>query len=257
MKTLRRLSALFLIVVPTMVLPSAAMAKPSVELLTKNTAAVTAGADAWMVLNWTASEDIRDFKVVATKVSSGATVDYPTNLGSWTGLMGGHELLADEIDFSAMKVSVPAGYSKKDVKVDLKVSYTVGGKATSDKVSIKVPVAIYTGQALSHVSTDATVAGGDVGWISMAFAGHAPATSDFSLVIDDPAGLVLSYPSGRSSTSFQRDARLTAGETDFAAVLVDATYAEPGEYTVTFTATYTASTGPESMSGTATITVTP
>ncbi len=184
-------------------------------------------------------------------------MSYPANLGSWTGLMGGHELLVDEIDFSAMKVSVPAGYRGKDVKLDLEVSYAVDGRPRSEKVKVKVPVVIYTGQALSQVSTDAAVPAYASGWVSMAFTGHAPATSDFSLVIDDAAGLLISYPSDRSSTSFQRDARLTAGETDFAAIFVDTTSAAPGDYVVKFTATYTASTGAESMSGSATITVTP
>lgn len=257
MKLFVRLSMALLVAVPTLLAPATAMAKPSVDLLTTSTAAITAGADAWVVLNWTASEDVTNFQVIATKVPGGVSVEYPANLGSWTGLMGGHELLADEIDFSAIKVSVPAGYGGKDVKLDLQVSYSVGGTATSEKVNLKVPVVTYTGQALSHVSTDATVPAIDGGWVSMAFTGHAPATSDFSLVIDDAAGLFISYPSDRSSTSFLRDARLTAGETDFAAIFVDTTAASPGDYLITFKATYTASTGPESMSGSATITVTP
>lgn len=257
MKLLTRFSMALLVAIPTLLAPAAAIAKPSVDLLTTSTAAITAGADAWVVLNWTASEDVTNFRVVATKVPDGVAVDYPANLGSWTGLMGGHELLADEVDFSAIKVSVPAGYGGKDAKLDLQVSYSVGGKATSESVKLKVPVVTYTGEALSHVSTDATVPAIDGGWVSMAFTGHAPATSDFSLVIDDPAGLVISYPSERGATSFQRDARLTAGETDFAAIYVDTISAAPGDYLVRFTATYTASTGPESMSGSATITVTP
>jgi hypothetical protein len=257
MKSFGRLLMALVVAVPTLLVPGVAMANPGVDLLTRTTAAVTAGADAWLVLNWTAFEDVTDFQVIATKIPDGVAVSYPANLGSWTGLMGGHELLVDEIDFSALKVSVPAGYGDKDVKLDLQVSYAVDGNPRSEKVKVKVPVVIYTGQALSHVSTDAAVPAYASGWVSMAFTGHAPATSDFSLVINDPAGLLISYPSERSSTSFQRDARLTAGETDFAAIFVDTTSAAPGDYLVTFTATYTASTGPESMSGSATITVTP
>ena len=257
MRKIARLAVAFALSAPVLLLPATAIAAPQLDLLTSTSAAITAGSESWVLLNWTSSETVTNFHAEVSDIPDGVTIGYPSNLGSWTGLMNGHELAGSEIDYSAVKISVPADFQNDSFKIDVLVSYQVDGRATNHKFKVKVPVAFFSGQAVSYLSGDTTIPSGSGGWANLSFAGHAPTTSDFSLVVDDASGLKLMYPGDRTSTSLRRDAVLSAGESDSAAVYIDTSLTDAGDYVVTFTARFTSSTGPESMTGTATITVTP
>ncbi len=253
-RTARILIVTSLLAVVTATLSPAASAKAKeVDLLTGKTAAVMAGSDSWVVLNWTSDEDISDFRVVVDDPGD-VTVSYPTNLGTWTGLAGGHFLDTDEVDFSALKVSVPADYTNKDASIKVEVSYQFEGKTQSGTFKFKVPVVQFEGGvAVSQTSDSATVAGAD--WVSVSYAGLAPSSNGFDLTVTDPAGLTIIYPRYDSSTSLYNDATLSAGESDSADFYVDASSADPGVYPVGIQVTYDAGQGLETLAGTVNITV--
>lgn len=257
MRKIARLAVAFALSASVLLLPATAMAAPQLDLLTTTSAAITAGSESWVLLNWTSSETVTNFHAEVSNLPAGVTVGYPSNLGSWTGLMNGHELAGSEIDFSAVRIAVPADFGSDSFKIDVLVSYQVDGRVTNHRFKVKVPVAIFSGQAVSYLSGDATIPSGSGGWANLSFAGHAPTSSDFSLVVTDASGLTVMYPSDREATSLRRDSVLSAGETDSAAVYFDTTLMGAGGYIVSFTATYGDGTGTTSIDGTATITVSP
>lgn len=246
-----------LLTVATAALSPAASAKAKeVELLTGDTAAVMAGANAWVALNWTSSENISDFRVVLDSAPDGVTVSYPDNLASWTGLAGGHFLDADEVDFTALKLSIPASYSKKDAKVSLSISYDFEGQAQSGNFSFKVPVVQFSGDVdLSQTTDAAEVSAGD-GWVNVSFAGYAPSSNGFNMVVSNPGDLAVIYPGYGSSTSLHGDTSLKAGENDVARFFVDASDTDAGQYPVSIEVTYDAGQGTQTLRGNITVSVT-
>ncbi len=252
--TARILIVTSLLAVVTATLSPAASAKAKeVDLLTGKTAAVMAGSESWVVLNWTADEDISNFRVVIDDPGDFG-FSYPSNLGTWTGLAGGHFLDQDEVDYTALKVSVPSDYSKKDESVKVEVSYDFEGETETGTFKFKIPVVQFEGDTdLKQTSDSATVAGAD--WVSVSYAGIAPSSDGFDLTVTDPAGLTIIYPRYDSSTSLYNDATLSAGESDSADFYVDASGMGPGKYPVAIEVTYDAGDGRETVAGTVTISV--
>lgn len=225
-----------------------------VELLTGSTAAIMAGTDSWVALNWTAEEDVSNFRVDLNSATDGVVVSYPDNLGTWSGLAGGHYLDEDEVDYTALKVSIPSSFTKKYAKIKLNVSYELEGETETGKFSFKVPVTQFSGDAdLSQTSDTAGVSGS--GWVAVSFAGHAPRSGGFAMVVTDAAGLEVIYPSADTSTSLHADAELVALESDVARFYVDASAVPPGDYPVAIEVTYDAGAGRKTLGGMVTVTV--
>lgn len=251
----------FLVIITTTALamsifaPAASAKAKEIELLTGKTAAITAGAEAWIALNWVADEDVSNFRVTVTDAPNGVTVSYPTNLDGWTGLAGGHYLDKDEVDFTALKLAVD-GSVTKDIKMDVEASYEFEGKVQSGNFTVKIPVAVFAGDTDLSQTTKGAVISGDGSWVDVSFAGYAPSSNDFTMKVSEPAGLVVSYPGYGSSTSLHSDARLSAGESDVARF-----YAHPnggtGTFPVTIDVTYDAGNGTKTLSSVVEVTVNP
>lgn len=237
---------------------SPAMAKgPEADLKTKKTATVVAGDSAWLAINWQGKDgEVTNFKVTA-EAPTGVEVTYPDNTPGFTGLMNGHILSEKELDFTALKVSVPYEQTKK-FKLELKVSYTADGKQVEDKFDVTVPVAVYKAdQDLAQVTESAgSIPSDDSAWVEVDFSGLAPMVEGFDVVISDPAGLTVAYPFAGSSASLYFNNVLEDKETDFAAFLVDTSGAAPGEYHLGLTVSYTMAGVSKTFDGAISLTVT-
>jgi hypothetical protein len=78
----------------------------------------------------------------------------------------------------------------------------------------------------------------------------------FDLVVADPAGLTVSYPSAGTSASLYFNDVLEDGETDFVAIHVDTTGVAPGTYSLGVKVSYTMAGRTKSFDGTLALTVT-
>jgi len=237
---------------------SPAIAKgPEASLKTKNTATIVAGDSAWVAINWQGKGgDVTNFKVVA-ETPSGVEVTYPENTPGFTGLMNGHVLSEKEMDFSALRLTVPYSQAKK-FKVKLLVSYTVDGTLVEDSFAVTVPVVSYNAdQDLAQVTDSiGSMASGESDWFDVLFTGLAPVMNNFDVVVSDPAGLTVSYPQAHSSTSLYFNNILEDNETDFAAIHVDTRGAAPGTYNLGLQVSYTMAGQAKTFDGTLALTVT-
>ena len=249
----------FLILISTMALamtvfaPAASAKAKEVELLTGKTSAITAGTSAWVALNWVAEEDVSNFKVVATDLPSGVTVSYPTNLSGYTGLAGGHYLDKDEVDYTALKIEIDNSVSK-DAKFELVASYEYEGQEYSGGFKVKVPVAQFDGDIDLSMTTGEVTAAADGSWVSVSFAGHAPSSESFTMVVSDPAGLAVTYPGYGSVSSLHSDRTLSAGECDVARCFVNPA-GETGSFPIVVEVQYDAGNGTQTIQGTVTVNV--
>ena len=210
-----------------------------IELLTEETAAITAGDTAWLALNWTAEDGpVTDVALTLRKdPGKGVEVTYPTNTATYTGLMNGHVLDEGEIDFTAVRVHIPSDFAPKAIKLDFEVSYMSGDERVTDKVKVDVPVVQYTdGEHLVQHDSSATVALGESVWVDIDMTGLAPSVDDIRLTVSGDLPVV--YPSDRSFTSLHGDETLEDGETDTARVRVDALDVAAGDYKLETTLTY-------------------
>lgn len=237
---------------------SPALAKgPEASLKTKKTATIVAGDSAWVAINWQGKGgEVTNFKVAAT-APSGVEVAYPENTPGFTGLMNGHVLSEKEMDFSALKVTVPYSQTKK-FKIQLSVSYNADGAQIEDTFDVTVPVATYTAPQDLALVTDSlgSIPVDYSDWMEVSYTGLAPMVEAFDVVVSDPAGLTVSYPSAGSSTSLSFNNTLEDNETDFAAFMVDTTGAAPGTYTLGLKVSYTMAGTPKTLDGTVVLTVT-
>lgn len=227
-----------------------------IELLTEETATVTAGDTAWLVLNWTAEDGpVTDVALTLRKdPGKGVVVTYPTNTATFTGLMNGHILDEGEIDFTAIRVYVPSDFDPKKVKLDFEVSYMSGGELETDKVKVDVPVVQFTdGEHLVQHESAATVALGESTWVDVDMTGLAPSVDDIRLTVSGDLPVV--YPSDRTFTSLHGDETLEDGETDTARVRIDALDVAAGDYTLDTELTYEFDGRTHSRTGTIEVTV--
>lgn len=227
-----------------------------IELLTEETAAITAGDTAWLALNWTAEDgSVTDVALTLRKgANQGVVVTYPTNTATFTGLMNGHTLDEGEVDFTAVRVYVPSDFSPKKVKLDFEISYTSGGERVSDVVKVDVPVVRFTdGEHLVQHESAATVALGESAWVDVNMTGLAPSVDDVRLTVS--GGLPVVYPGDRTFTSLHGDGTLEDGETDTARVRIDALDVAPGSYSLATELTYEFDGRTHTRAGTIEVTV--
>lgn len=262
-----------LLLVLAMILATAgpAMAAPkdvNVDLRSPKTAAVTAGTTAWVALDWLAKGgDADDFRVEVS-ATGGVDVWYPyktSNEAEWIGeetftsLWGDKMLSEAEIDFTAVRLQVPAD-APNFVDLELTVTYKSNGEEKIDQFKSKVPIVQYEGQDLEQLGnaqavalaagTAETVASP---WVEVSYAGFAPVLENFAVSVTDPAGLEIAYPLDGSSTSLSHNSTLEGGETDFVAFkLIEP---PPGTYELVIEATYTKGGTPFSLAGSLTVNI--
>jgi hypothetical protein len=214
---------------------AAAAGRPArVKMLTVQTGTVFAGDSSWIEVVWEASgNDADDFQVTVKRPDPGWEIRYPESTGSYTSLWADATLSDGEIDFTAIHVTVPYN-ATRDVKLRLDVTWTSDGRQQRRTFLVKVPVAQYTGEDLTQVTTGVDMTDSR-GWVEVSFTGNAPRLDEFRLTATVPTGVSIEYPQG-SFTSLAHDARLEGGETDFVAFYLEA---EPGTYEIPLSVTYT------------------
>lgn len=239
----------------TLGLPAQARGEP--ELLTVDAPALTAGASSWIAVRWLGGSDVTDFRVTAAPIGGSAdvVVSYPENTGTYTSLYNDAELSSSEVDFTAIRLTIPYAVSGK-VQLQLDVSYDDAGKSRQKVHVIQIPIVTHTGGDLDLVTTEGTLPS-DGGWVPVWFTGVAPSLTDFQLVVTDPAGPTVVYPGDGASTSLYYDAVLLEGESDFVAFRVLPDGLAPGTYDMDVEASYRKGSDVGTFVGTITVVVTP
>lgn len=215
-----------------------------VRLLTPTTAAVTRGDDGWVALNWTAFgsqlEDVEDFEVTLRKnPPRHVDVAYSDTTVDHASLWDNDVLSVGEVDYTALHIDVGEDYNRNTIRLRLVVSYTADGQRFSDRHNITVPVVDFSGQPIEQVTDDwGTANAGDAAWYEIAFAGQAPAVTDFSVVVTEPSGMVVTYPQG-THTSLHFDDVLESRETDVVRLYIETAGMVAGEHTLTVECNYT------------------
>ncbi|MFZ0494016.1 MAG: hypothetical protein WAM81_12580 [Acidimicrobiia bacterium] len=245
--------ALFLVVAATPASAAPKNVKVDVKALTERTATMLAGDSAWIEIAWEAlGGPAEDFKVTVKKLDSSWEVRYPEKTSTYASLWTDSTLSDGEIDFTAINVTAPYS-ARKSVQLHLEATYAVDGKSHKDNLNLTIPIAQYTGNDLSQADDSASVDGS--GWIQVPFVGSAPRLDGFEMTAKAPADILLAYPGEGSFSSLAHDARLEDGESDFAALFVDATGAAPGSYEIPLHVTYTKGSAEGMWDGSVTITV--
>lgn len=234
--------------------PAAAMKKSKVDLQTRQTAAVTAGDTVWVSLLWLAEGDAENVRVVAERLPRGVTVEYPSNTGDHSGPSTGSTLGDGELDYTALRLSVP--YGTKTFNFGAAVSWESDGKTHDRSTTVSVPVVDHEGGDVEQTTTRAVISAGEATWVDIWFAGLAPRIDGFSLSVTDHPGLDITYPGEGAATSLHNDALLEDGESDVARVLVDAGDLEPGTYVLDTNVGYEVDGQPATLAGTVEVEVT-
>jgi hypothetical protein len=235
--------------------PALAAPKGRVELKTRKTAAVVEGTTTWIALSWAGKNiEATDFRVEAKTFNRGVTIAYPENTGDHTSLWDNDTLSADEIDYTALQVSVP--YGSRSVGISLTATWTADGKNQSKKFRVKVPVAKYKGEDIAQSTTDAgSVSQNEPAWIGVDWIGIAPSLQNVQMTATSPDGAIITYPNQKGTekpgvyTSLHFDDTLVAGETDTARVLIDASNMKLGAYTLNLELSYTKGSRTQTVDG--------
>lgn len=237
--------------------PALAAGPPAkIEAQTKQTAAVIAGDSAWVTIDWLARDgDAQNFQVTVAKIDDGVNYSYPANTGSYTSLWADDLLSENEIDFTAIKLTVPYD-GRSHLNLQLLVTYETDGVTQEKKVEILVPVVTYSGEDLQQVTSDlGAIDASSSTWIDVQYAGFAPVLEAFSVRVIEAGGLAIVYPAGGTSTSLVHDATLEDNETDLVRFRVDSSDLDAGPHTLQIEATYTKGGIAGSLAGTVTLIV--
>jgi hypothetical protein len=124
--------------------PVPATLSPSTEavasLLTSTSAPVRANANSWVTLNWTLIGGNADsFQVTAT-ADKGVSAAYPERTPSYSSLYRDDHLANLELDYTALKLTVPAGVTG-NVTVSLHMTSHTSLRDNDGNYTLTVPVA--------------------------------------------------------------------------------------------------------------------
>jgi hypothetical protein len=256
----KRLLALILTTASILVLMAspafAAKDKAFVALLTDQPGALDKGGSAWIPLLWESqNRNLQHFRVVATTDAPGVTVAFPSE-GTFSGLWENQFLAKNEIDFTAINLTVPADFADAGITLNVTASYGLNEgttNTTSQQFTVYVPVVQHTGDDLVQVSNDlGSVVSGSAAWVGVQFKGLAPLITDFKLSITDDDGVAYILPQG-GYTSLDANDELDKNETDVARMYIDAKKLELGSYTLKIRSTWM--TAGEARSATSTVTL--
>lgn len=250
---------LSVLLIATSAAPALAAGKTAkVEPQTKQTAAVVAGDTAWIAIDWLARDgDAENFQVTVTKIDDGVEFSYPTNTGTYTSLWADDLLSENELDFTAIKLSVPYD-ARRHLNMQVTATYVSDGKPQQKRVEILVPIVTHTGADLEQVTSDlGSLEMATSTWVDVQYAGFAPLLEDFAVTVTDPAGLTVVYPADGTSTSLVHDATLEDHETDLVRFRIDTSALDEGTHTLQIEANYTKGGVAGTLAGTVTVTVAP
>ncbi len=201
------------------------------ELLTEDAAAVVKGGSAWLALTWEAEDALEDFRVVVTD-DDNAVIAYPESTGDYTAPFQSSDLVAGEIDFTAIRIDVPYDEKSKNLKITVQASWNNGERRDSSEFKVKIPLVDYQGEDFAQLTEEVTVPAGAATWVEVAYSGLAPQLEGFSVAAAEAGGLPITYPAYGDATSLDHDAVLDAGETDVVRFSVDTTNVPVGRYEV-------------------------
>lgn len=227
-----------------------------VKLKTRTTAAVVEGDTAWVAFSWKAEgADATEFKVIVKTETDGVIIEYPTNTGAYTSLMDNDTLSANEIDFTSVRLSVP--YGTKKVELKAVATWVQNGKSHTQDYDVHVPIAKFSGDDIAQATKDAgSVSVTEPAWLGVEWTGLAPVLENIEITASGPGGVIITYPADRSFTSLYYNNALEDGETDIARFLVDATALAPGSYVLIIEVSYTKAGAANSVIGEISFTVT-
>ncbi len=239
---------------------AAAVAAPptpnDIELITTTLPELNPGQTAWVSTLWRgASEDATSFELtVVPPIPKGLTFSYPENTGAFSSLYKQSTLLADDTDYSSIKVQVgDTALGNEQIKLD--VEYQLAGKKQKQKVTIALPVVEATGPTVEQLtSTVGPIPAGSAQYVDVSYKANKPGVTDARLTATPPAGATVSYPNDANHTGFAADSTLSVGETDHASFKIDTGALAPGNYEVELDLAY--GNGGEHLRGTVTLTVT-
>jgi hypothetical protein len=111
-----------------------------VVMLTATSAPVAADSDSWITANWTALGGNADVFHVTATADNGVSVSYPENTGSYSSLYRDDQLADLELDYTALKLAVPAGVTG-NVTLTLHLTYHTDQGNKDETFTVSVPVA--------------------------------------------------------------------------------------------------------------------
>ena len=224
---------------------SAANPNQDITSLTTTLPAMHPGQTAWVSTLWQgANKDADSFRMTAT--SSGASISYPTNTGSYSSLWGSSTLSASATDFAALNVTVNDSVTQA-ITITLTVNYDLhqnnGNSNTTPKtqtLQVSLPVTVVSGPAITALTTTlGPVAKGTTTWQQFSVRGEKPGVTALTAQVSAPAGITIGYPAGKTDTSPSQLSTLNVGTTDyFAFQIAVGSSVAAGSYNLTVTMTY-------------------
>ena len=178
--------------------PAAVAAKPADDItqVTTTLPTLNPGQTAWVSTLWRgASEDATAFELtVVQPIPKGISVSYPENTGGFSSLYKESTLLADDTDYSSIKVEVgDTVHGNQQIK--LNVEYQLAGKKQKQKVDVTLPVVEASGPTVEQLtSTAGPIQAGAAEWVDVTYKANKPGVTDARLTVTPPAGATVSYP---------------------------------------------------------------
>jgi hypothetical protein len=225
----------------------ASAVNPSQDItsLTTTLPAMHPGQTAWLSTLWQgANKDADSFRMTAT--STGASISYPTNTGSYSSLWGSSTLSASATDFAALKVTVNDSVTQA-ITITLTVNYDLhqnnGNSNTTPEaqtLQVSLPVTVVGGPAITTLTAAlGPVANGTSSWQQFSVRGEKPGVTSLTAQVSAPAGITIAYPAATSDTSPSQSSTLNVGTTDYFAFQVTVgSSVVAGSYNLTVTMTY-------------------
>lgn len=236
---------------PVTTLPvSGTVVDGGVTLLTGSLPSMTPGQSGWVSLNWQAAKwDATDFRVTASDPSGTVKIAYPENTGSYSSLYRESYLLAGGTDYTSFRLEVSPD-ARESVAIAFHLSYVLrssnakSASVVTQDVTLKLPIVEASDDAVQLATTSLVVsASAQPSWQRLQLTATAPGATGVSVRLYGPTGLAVVYPGDRDAAGLSADANLDQGETDVAAVRLDASALKPGGYAVTAVVTYGRSQG--------------
>ncbi len=112
----------------------------AVSLLSSTAAAVVANANSWVTLNCTSIGGSADFFQVTATADKGVSVTYPDTTRGYTTLNRDDHLADLELDYTAVKLTVPAGVTG-NVTISLHLTYQTAMRDKEKDYTVTLPVA--------------------------------------------------------------------------------------------------------------------
>ncbi len=227
------LSVLVMVVALAAPAGAAPKAKHEPTLVSREAAPVVAGVPTWVNVLWVADGSIDEFTVTASVKD--VEVAYSPTTGDHAGPMNGYALDHLETDFTALRLTVPEDYSKKDVKVTLVASWTrPDGKSMTKKFRVWAPVVHFDGDRDWQLVDDEASLG--TGWVEVPVFGLAPSSDDLRFTLADSDGVDVYLPQS-DWTGPHHDSNLAAGESDVLRFFVEPSTVS-ADHTFVFDATW-------------------